>query len=285
MKKLFSALVVIALLFTSGCQPAGQTAAPASQSGPLDLLFFDAGKADAILLTTEHSAVLVDCGLKGFGKTILDTLAEKGIDRLDLLIVTHFDKDHVGGAAKVLNSIPVAQVLQNDCPKDSSEVEKYEKALGNAGLEPVTVTETMTLTLDGVTYRVDPARTADFQEDESNNSSLVVTVTHGENVLLLPGDVQTQRIGELLESGVPQADLLKIPHHGKEEPLLDALVKGVDPAWAVITSSDEEPEDPSTTAVLEQRGVKTLLTRQGAVLVHSDGTSLTVTQEALALAA
>ena len=245
----------------------------------MEVYFFQAGKADATLLTTENYTVLIDCGVKGFGQTILDYLAEKEIDHIDYLIVTHFDQDHVGGAAKVINNIPVYNVLQNNSPKDSSEYEKYVKALTNAGIEPVTVTESYSFTLDGVSFTVDAAKALHFADDESNNSSLLVTVVNGENTFLFMGDAQTERLEEYLEGTVVDCDVLKVPHHGDEEILMEALVSAAKPELAVITSSDEEPEAASTTAVLDAAEIETYLTREGDILMVSDGTTISVVEK------
>ena len=242
----------------------------------LEVHFFDAGKADAILLTTENSAVLIDAGEKGFGKTILSYLEEKGITRLDYLMITHFDQDHVGGAAKVLNNLPVGTVLQSNYPKDSEEYEKYVKALSNAGIEPQTVQESLSFVLDGVSYSVDPPHQEKYSEDASNNSSLIVSVTNGADSFLFTGDAETERLSEFLDSNRTTYDVLKVPHHGKDEELLPALIQSVSPAWAVITSSEEEPESAAVTEALEQAGVTVLLTRNGAVTFRSDGMQLSL---------
>ena len=284
MKLRCAALLLTLLFLLSACGGVSDTKkaseAPAAAGGELEAHFFDAGKADAILLTTANSAVLVDAGEKGFGKTILAYLEEKGIDRLDCLIVTHFDQDHVGGAAKVLNNIAVGTVLQSNRPKDSEEYEKYVRALTNAGVEPVTVRELYEFTLDGVTYTVDPPRQAEYAADSSNNSSLIVTVRNGENRFLLTGDAQTERLAEVLDGENMSCDVLKVPHHGKDEPLLAALLEAATPAYAVITSSDEEPESEAVVQALESAGAAVLLTREGAVTIRSDGLTVTpVTDE------
>lgn len=259
---------------------AGSLAADGGEGTDLEIYGFQAGKADAFLLTTANSAVLIDCGEKGFGQTILDRLEQQKIDHIDVMIITHFDQDHVGGAAKVLNNIQVDQVLQNGNPKDSTEYEKYVKAVNNAGVEPVTVSETMSFVLDGVAYTVDPPHSAKYQKDQSNNSSLIVSVANGEDALLFMGDAQTERIEEFLESGAGEYDLLKVPHHGGEEPLLEALVSVTRPQVAVITSSDSEPEAASTLETLAAYGVETLLTRHGPVLLESTGSGLAQMDEA-----
>jgi len=271
---LLAAMVLIPLL-TAGRETQA-AAADEAEATELEITFFDAGKADAILLTTESGTVLIDTGERGFGKTILAFLEEQGIERVDYLIITHFDQDHVGGAAKVLNNIEVGTVLQNDSPKDSEAYEKYVKALVNAQVEPVTVQETYTFTLDGVRYTVEPHRQRQYSEDTSNNASLIVTVENGENRFLFMGDAQTERIEEYLDTAEGTCDVLKVAHHGGEEPLLEALLEAVAPRYAVITSSDEEPESEATAAALEAAGAEVYLTRRGVVKLWSDGTDITI---------
>ncbi len=272
-KHRIAALLLTLVLSLTACA-SGTKKVPegASASGAaLEVHFFNAGKADAILLTTADSAVLIDAGEKGFGKTVLAYLEERGIERLDYLIVTHFDKDHVGGAAKVINNIEIGMVLQSNSPKDSDEYEKYVKALANAGIEPVTVRETLTFTLDGVSYTVDPPRQERYADDASNNSSLIVSAANGADSFLFTGDAQTARLAEFLSGNVPVYDVLKLPHHGQDEPLLGALLEATQPACAVITSSEEEPESDAVVAALERVGATVLLTRNGAVTLRSDG--------------
>ena len=278
---LLPALALCLALLLSGC---GGQAAPASggdgaeagSGSELTVYCFAAGKADAFLLYTASGAVLLDCGEKGFGKEILAYLEEAGIEHLDYLIVTHFDQDHVGGAAKVLNSIPVDNVLQSNTPKDSTEVEKYEKALDAAGLTPVTVRETLTFTLDGVAYTVDPPRQTDYASDDSNNSSLIVSVTNGEKRLLFMGDAMDERTAEYLSSDRGTYDFVKLPHHGRWQETLEELIASAKPAHALITSSDSQPEDAETLELLERAGAQVWLTRVSPVLLYSDGAQLSV---------
>ena len=240
----------------------------------LEVHFFEAGAADAILLTTESSAVLIDAGEDGFGETILEYLGKKGIAQIDYLIITHFDQDHVGGAADVLEGISVDTVLQSNQPKDSDEYENYEAALNNTGIKAVTVRETYTFVLDGVSYSIDPPRQTEYDEDKSNNSSLIISVANGDNRFLFAGDAQTQRLEEFLETNSVTYDVLKMPHHGRDEPLLDALLSSVKPSLAIITSSDDEPESEAVVRSLEDLGIRVLLTREGAITLQSDGSDI-----------
>ena len=289
-RKNAAALVALILLLAlmallPGITAAAETVAPVnedilaevSETGTvLEVYCFEAGKADAFLLTTENGTVLIDCGVKGFGQTILDELASRGIERIDCLIVTHFDQDHVGGAAKVLNNIEVDTVLQSNCPKDSTEYAKYIKALNTAGLEPETVSEPYAFVLDGVLFCIGPPARSNYKNDDSNNSSLIVTVYNGDNTLLFMGDAQTERLEEYLENAPVDCDLLKVPHHGGEDELTDELIAAVAPEYAIITSSDEEPESEVVMHMLSEAGAETYLTRTAPVIIYSDGAAVKV---------
>jgi beta-lactamase superfamily II metal-dependent hydrolase len=287
--KLFALFTALTALL-SGCvgtpEPTETTAAPleptssetaAPAASTLRVYCFQAGKADAFLFWNEAGAVLIDTGVSGYGKTILAKLEELGIRQLDYLILTHFDKDHVGGAKKLLGSIPIGTILQSNCPKEGADAyDKYVAALEGTGLEPVTVREAMRFSLGDAEFAVDPPALERYDRDESNNSSLIVTVTHGENRLLFTGDAEDLRLAEFLQSDPAPCVFVKLPHHGVWQPTPRDLLLQTAPAWALITSSDEEPEDPETLALLEERGVQTFLTRTAPVLLTSDGHALTV---------
>ena len=264
MKRLLNILLCLlaALLFCGAAAP---------QTPTLEVYFFQAGKADAILLTTENGAVLIDAGEKGFGKEIAAYCAERGIGKLDYLILTHFDKDHVGGAAKVLRELPVGQVLQSGYEKDNKEFQNYLKALRKAGLEPVTVREELCFTLDGVDFTVDPPRLERYADSPSNNSSLIVTVSCGGCRLLFPGDAESLRLMEWLENEPAPCAFIKMPHHGEWNSALLPLLEQLQPDSAVITSSEKEPESPKTRELLARFGVDCFYTREAPVLLACDG--------------
>ena len=96
-------MLAFSLLFLSGCSPQ-------KEGGPVDeqeeasgvrVTFFDVGKGDAILVETASHAVLIDSGYDDTKEIILDYMEKQEISSLDYLVITHFDKDHVGGADRV----------------------------------------------------------------------------------------------------------------------------------------------------------------------------------------
>ncbi len=259
-------LAALWLVTLAGCSSA--------QAPKLTVSAFSAGAADAFLITTENSAVLIDCAEKSFGKELVSCLTERGITRLDYLIITHFDKDHVGGAEKVIRSVAIDHVLQSDHPKESDAYGNYQAALLDAEIEAETVTKDLSFSLDGVQYRID-APAGGYSSDESNNSSLIVSITNGGDRLLFMGDAEDERIAEFLDQRPGTYDFLKVPHHGRSGELSSLLILSVRPRVAVITSSENEPEDGDVVRWLKESGAECYLTRRGSVTIESTGSGVT----------
>jgi len=243
----------------------------------MTLHFFNAGKADACLLRTANSTVLIDTGKNKMGKEIVEYLEENGIPQIDLMFVTHFDKDHVGGADKVLESGRVKQVYEPAYLSESKQYVQYREALQASQTPFVSLEENISFELDGVVYQIDVANQSYYGEDEENDFSLVISIQNGETSFLFAGDVENPRLSELLAEGVGRHDMLKVPHHGKAEKLSASFFAAVRPQYSIITSDEDEPEEAAVVRALEQYGT-VYLTREGAVTFVSDGKTLAVSQ-------
>lgn len=103
-------------------------AVPAEQEA-LTITALSVGKADALIVQTEDRVILIDTGEKDDGDEILQELKKRGIGRIDLLLVTHFDKDHVGGAADVMEQMEVASVWMPDYEGDRKEYQDFLRCL------------------------------------------------------------------------------------------------------------------------------------------------------------
>lgn len=244
----------------------------------VDILFFDAGKADASLIRTENSTVLIDTGKNKFGKEIVNYLLENGIEYIDVLFITHFDKDHVGGADSVIENIEIGMIIEPSYHSDAKQYEQYREAVDTYGVPVETLERNAVLELEGIRYSIDVANRADYGEDEENDFSLVISMQHEENAFLFAGDAENPRLGELISEGIGKHDVLKVPHHGKTEKMSAAFFAAVQPEFSIITSDVEEPEDEQVVRLLRQHG-QVYLTREGVVACISDGRTIQIMQE------
>lgn len=238
------------------------------------------GKADAIILRTENHTVLIDSGERGDGSEILDHLANDGVESVDYLFITHFDKDHVGGAVKLMNNISIGEIIAPDYIGQGEDYERYVSTAAEKGIVPTALTENMSFAFDDVLFEVYPPLQSYYAEGD-NDFSIVIKATHGENTFLFTGDAEAERLRELYGQLELDCDFLKVPHHGNSNSASKDFLAAVSPAYAVITCSEKNPADAKILNILEGLGCETYLTVNGDVEAVSDGSSISVRQLAV----
>ena len=250
-----------------------------AQTSHLEVIFLDVGKADAIVILTDNSTVLIDAGTDKMGKRIVSFFEKKGIERVDVMIITHFDKDHVGGADIVLEALPVGVIIEPAYEKDSKQYREYVDAIEQTQVRVENLGENMSFELDGVGYAIDVANDNYYGKDEENDFSLVTSLSFGSMRFLFAGDAENPRLAELIDEGDLSHDVLKVPHHGRAEKLSAAFFREVSPRYAVITSDEKNPEDEEVVALLRQLYAEVLLTREGDISIRTDGENITFSQD------
>lgn len=277
-------LLVFALLMSASCAShpdVPELSVDPAASYAMTVTFLNIGKADCFLIESPSGCVMIDTGTNADAQSILNLLEEKEIRQIDKLFITHFDKDHVGGADKILHSVPVLEVYEPDYESTSKQTAQYRAAIpGEANV--YRLSQNVAFSFDGVDYEVDVANGSFFDENGKdnldNNMSLVIRATAGHISVLFTGDAEKERLYEMLYEDFKPCTLLKVPHHGLQEKYLRQFCDRVKPQFAVITSSDADPEDASAVKDVENAGAKVFLTRQGRVELVTDGTAVSVRQ-------
>ncbi len=261
---------------------AGTKTSQESVEAELTITAFAVGKADAVLLQTSDAAALVDTGEESDGEFLVQELKERGVEHLDLLLVTHFDKDHVGSAAYIVENMDVEAVLMPDYEGTRPEYEAFLESL--EGHPDVTrLTQVIQLKTGSLSWTVYPAEDVeeilDTDGEYDNDLSLVASVSYGEKKFLLTGDIEKTRIAQMLDSGVDwRHDWIKMPHHGRYQKALKELLDAVQPQTAVICCSEEEYAEDKTLELLKGREIETWDTSTGAVVTVCDGEQIATYQ-------
>lgn len=246
------------------------------------ITFLKVGKADAIVVQVGEKTMVMDVGEAEDGEEVVSFLTKQGISRVDVLIITHFDKDHVGGAATLVKTLEVDQVFLPDYVGNHASYQDFLASLDEKNIRPHNLTEPASLSLGDAVIQIEPPlsyETADTTAEPDNDFSLITTLTYGVNRFVFTGDAEEMRIRQWLSSGaVESCDLLKIPHHGKYNAGLEELVKAVSPRYAVICSSKKNPAQNKTLEVLKRYHAKVFQTKDGDVTVTSDGKHIEVLQ-------
>ena len=222
---------------------------------------------------------MIDCGEADDAEELLSKLALRGAEKLDLMILTHFDSDHIGSAAAILASVPTERILLPDHSPEADDLSDYRacmEAAAKSGAELCYVHDTEALTLGGIKLTVYGAGDAEYTKNRENNRSLLLLVEHAQNRLFFAGDAEKQRLEDWLAGETVRADFLKLPHHGSYNKALPDLLASVGMRSAVITCSAKNPPDEKTLLALGD--CETYLTADGDVTIVSDSAGLSLRQ-------
>ena len=260
---------------------AGQTKAPAgtpsTQSSHVRVTVIDVGKGDCILLQADGASALIDTGYESTAADVLACLRNNGVVRLDAMIITHYDRDHVEGMRAIGEAVGVETVY---LPGYEGADKNYRTCISSAealGVPVQRVTEELSLSIgnarltvypSGVTYKPGSGK----EEGNDNDMSLVATLANGRDTYLFAGDLEEEGIDAYLAADHGQYDVVKMPHHGQRSSNTSELLDEVCPQIAVITDAEEDPANKKTLKALKSAGVETYRTSEdGTVVIQSDG--------------
>lgn len=287
MKKLKSFLLWAAgLLFVIGClaacsfntqaDPNGGTAV--SPDSSLEIHYIDVGQGDAALIKNGSHAMLFDAGQNDQGTKIQAYLQSQGVTSLDYLIVSHPDSDHEGGADVILTKFDCETVIMPDYDKDTATHRDVLKAMEYKGYQN-------TLPVVGASYSLGDASFTIIAPnksygDHTNDYSVGMILTFGENRFLFTGDAETEAEADIVRNGIDiSADVYQVGHHGSSTSSSDELLDQADPSFAVISCGEGNSYGHPRAETLNkfrQRGIQVFRTdEQGTIVAVSDGSQIT----------
>ncbi|MEC0176401.1 ComEC/Rec2 family competence protein [Paenibacillus favisporus] len=282
--------VITALLILSGCSLEINPAAPENNSTPastgrgnLRVVFLDVGQgASQLIISPSGKTMLIDAGNNDKEELMLQYMEQYGITKLDTVIGTHPDADHIGGLDAVINHIPVGRIYMPKAQANTKTFESVLRAVKNARLKVQTAKA-------GISWDMDDEVHVDMlaprkSYDDSNNMSAVVKITYGRTSFLLTGDAEADSERDMLDAGTDlQADVMLVGHHGSKSSTTLAFLKGVHPKYAVIqVGADNTYGHPKSVILnrLKQQSVKVYRNDlQGTIEAESNGQKVTFRTE------
>lgn len=242
-------------------------------------IFLDVGQGDAILLRDRQHVVLVDGGISE--SRLLAMLVDRGIQRIDLMVLTHAHPDHCGALPYVIEWLDVRELwistrrLHGDCTS------KLVRNAAHRGTRITHVRDGDTRAFGAIALRAHiPDRT--FKRAKENNASIVLHARAGGRTILLTGDIE--REAELwLSDRDLRADVLKVAHHGSRSSSTRYLLDAVQPRVAVISCGRDNqfghPHDSVIEALRERRVRVWRTDRAGSVTIALENGQVRVAPE------
>ena len=277
---------------SSGQQTAVQAPGGSSQSGssaPSDtaqastnvtIKFIDVGQGEAILIALPEKTMLIDAGPTGSAPKIAQVLQELGRDKIDYLVATHPDEDHIGGMADVISSTQIGTIYAPNKTNNTATYRKFLAAIQNNNLQ-ITLAEAGTIIDQIDSYKLEilwPKKDANFPE--TNDYSIIIKLTVGNKTFLFTGDAPTSAI---LDSNPGHIDVLKLSHHGSRTGTTEQLVRRLSPTYAVLSYAlDNSYGHPmqSVLNALHKHSVEVWGTgANGTITITCDGTTIDISSE------
>ncbi len=260
-------------------------------------LFADVGQGKCILVVAPNGkAMLIDAGTQTYGQDgkeekfaqkVLSQFARIGVRKLDVILVTHPDKDHCNLVPILVKELQPHLFWSPVGENPEIEWQSVKAAITNNYTKTIVARLGQRLWLDArngmwVEVLAPPVSIVPkVSEWSPNDASTVLRLKFGEISVLFTGDVGEMGQRWLLGSGANlQATILDVPHHGSKHNL-ETFLSAVRPKIAVISAGRQNPfghPDPSTVEVLKRLGATIWVTgEQGSLLVKTDGHSLNLT--------
>ncbi|MBK1688085.1 DNA internalization-related competence protein ComEC/Rec2 [Rubrivivax gelatinosus] len=246
---------------------------PRPAEGRFELVAADVGQGSALLLRTARHLLVFDAGPRwgpeadAGSRVLLPLLRARGERRIDLLMLSHRDTDHVGGAAALLAALPVGELV-GSLPDGHPLLGAVPHRRCRAGER---------WRWDGVEFELlHPPAGMVIADAASNATSCVLRVRGSLASVLLPGDLPAAQELALVASGAPlAADVLVVPHHGSRSSSSEAFVAAVAPRFAVVQAGYRNRfghPAPEVSARFAARGIPLLRSDAcGAWTLSADG--------------
>ncbi len=267
--------------------------------GQLRVNFLDVGQGDAAAITFPTGQTMVIDGGPQYGSydtgraVVAPYLWDHGIRRIDYLVASHPQADHIGGQIALLRLFPIGELWHNGIHRGGMVAGLWQQAAARGAEQTVTIRAAEAPTQIG-RVQIDllhpseafvPSAPSAIDAAEPtghglNDSAIVMRVGLGDHRFLFTGDIERPAEAELIRAWADRlpATVLKVPHHGSRTSSTPEFLNAVHPREAVISVGAYNPYHhpaPSVVDAYDARGVDVLRTDQaGQVLYLSDGTTL-----------
>jgi competence protein ComEC len=248
----------------------------------LTMSVIDVGQGDAILLTFPHNeSLLIDGGKEVEGPTVVAYLHSVGITRLNGVVSTHPDSDHIGGLITVLGSMQVDHVYDVGLPKSSATYATFLQLIAqkNISYTQSRAGDNIAVDSDTAVFVINP-QPMSATDAPDNDHSIVIKVTYQRISYLLTGDAESPAESRMISMYNCSAYVLKVGHHGSRYASSASFLMAVTPHIAVISvGANNTYGHPAPQALARLAAMNATVFRtdmQGTIIVTTNGQTVDV---------
>lgn len=276
-------------------------------NGKLTVDFLDVGQGDSALITFPNGeTMLIDGGgrfnfnqlfieneygekeafepdSQGVGETVVsEFLWEKGYSKVDYILATHADADHIQGLIDVAKNFKInAAMIGREVPEDNDFAE-FTEMLKQKHIRTIKISRNESFEIGGVNIDIlNPVLESSGANNSANNNSLVLQLKFGGRKFLMTGDIEKEAEIDLLNNSLlSKTDVVKVAHHGSRTSSIKEFIDVTKPDFAIIPVGRKSRFGHPHKEVVERwenMGAKVLTTgKSGTITVSTDGNNLEV---------
>lgn len=196
-----------------------------------NVLFMYVGQADSTLIKYKNKTMLIDAGNNEDGKNIVKFLKDKGISKLDYIVGTHYDEDHIGGLDDIIENFDIGKFYLSNGGELGPNYYNLEKAAKKKKLAITIPKVGDKIDFGDVNMEVMAASKFDGKND--NNASVVIQAKYGSRKYLFMGDLEKQ---EEAKRKWNEVDVLKAGHHGSNTSSTQEFLNQVKPKYVFVSA-------------------------------------------------
>ncbi len=249
------------------------------EEGSLDMVMFRVGKADAMLICTEHYTLLLDTGERNDydADKIIEYCRAQNIDTLDAVIVSNLLTDNIGGLPRIIEEMDVKRVIAPAYNAGGHRQTKFLRTVTAAKIPLDLVKTSVTESWDDFSIQFLPAQNPTAYKTETD-MSLILLCTHDKNTFLMTSNIGEARITALRDTITDPCTLVKMPHHGVWFDGVADFLTQYAPAYALISDSANNEVSYDMLSLLAEKNVTYYRTKDYTICIRSNGKKLTFSE-------
>lgn len=250
--------------------------------GDMAVHFLDVGQGLSVFVQSGGQNLIYDGGDRATSSFVVSYLQKQGVEKLDYIISSHYDSDHVYGLIGCINAFDVDTLICSDYDHDTDTYDSFVNAVSSKGLE-------MQHPAVGTVYNFGTGSFVILAPDsvsasDSNNNSVAIKLTNGDNSFIFVGDAEADSEAAMCSSGTDlDCDVLVPSHHGSATGTSWDFLQATVPEYAVISCGEGNQyghPDKDTMDKLESMDIQVFRTdKQGTIVAVSDGTDIEWNQD------
>ncbi len=274
-KYITSIIITIAILM-SGIYITPSTSLAANPD-KMEVHFIDVGQGDATLIKCGEHAMLIDAGDDSKGTAVQNYLKKQKVEKLDYLVLTHPDADHIGGAPTIITKFEIKKVFLPNYEKDNKSYKKLMQALDNKDANYLTPRVGWRYYLGTALITI---LAPNKEYDNPNDASVSLIIKNGDNKFIFSGDAGEDAEKDILDNDIDiSADVYHVAHHGSKTSTSKEFIKAINPDYAVISCAEGNSyghPHAETLNTLRTNGIKVYRTdEEGSIVATADGKKIT----------